>query len=117
MVQESNQEVVFRPTVTVRDAPVSDDELAKLIKEAAPLHIPLVMLPGETDSVTDVSSSGFEFFTKGNPPVTISAQWSVHIPDELRESVDWVQRLHDFLRACLERHDHESIGMATSNDS
>ena len=107
MVQESNQVVTFQPIVTVRDAPVPTDQLAMFLKEATTFHLPLVWLPGETDSVTDVGSFGFEFYTKGFPPVVVSLQWSV-IPEELKPIEEWVRRLHEFLRTCLELSDLQS---------
>jgi hypothetical protein len=100
-VRQSDSPVVFKPTISVRDAVVPAERLAALLQEASAFRVPVVW-SGDVEAVTsDVGGRGLEFFSRDQPPAALRLEWSYDTPPEWEPVLEWCGRLRQFLEDCL----------------
>jgi hypothetical protein len=101
LVEQTNKEASFQPTITVQDAEVPVDQFKSLLASGAKLRVPIAWLDEMKAVTCDVGSVGFEFFSLDQPPAAIRLQWAFDKPAEWQPVVDWVVQLRKFLERCL----------------
>jgi len=100
-VQEANKVLSLRPTISVRDVPVPEIELADFLSQAASFHVPIAWLDDDGMDITDVGSVGFEFLSRDQPPAVLRLQWSAGRPACWERIDQWYCKMRDFLEGSL----------------
>ena len=100
-VRDAKDVVTFRPTITVRDAPVSRERFSRLMEEASSFHLPIVWFGDRKAVSTDVGSVGFEVFGHSQPPAVLRLEWSVDKPASWEPVIAWHSEVRKFLEGCL----------------
>jgi hypothetical protein len=100
-IREAKEVVAFRPTITVRDAPVPYERFSLLMKEASSFHLPVVWSGDRAALTTDAGTIGFEVFGDSQPPAIISVEWSVDRPASWEPMIAWHAEVRRFLEACF----------------
>lgn len=93
--------VAFRPTITVRDAPVPNERFSTLMEVASNFHLPVVWFGDREANTLDVGSVGFEVFGDSGPPAVLRLQWSVDKPASWEPVIAWHSEVRKFLEGCL----------------
>ena len=97
-IRDAKDVVMFRPTITVRDAPVRCERFTRLMEDASTFHLPVVWFGDRKAVTTDVDSVGFEVFGHSQPPAVLRLEWSVDMPASWEPVIAW----HSEVRKCLE---------------
>src|SRR5262249_6639173 len=79
-IRDAKEVVAFRPTITVRDAPVPYERFSTLLQAASHLHLPIVWFRDREAVTTDAGSVGFEVFGDSQPPAVLRLEWSIDRP-------------------------------------
>jgi hypothetical protein len=93
--------VAFRPTITVRDAPVPNDRFATLMEVASTFHLPVVWFGDREANALDVGSVGLEVFGDSQPPAVLRLEWSFEKPASWEPVIAWHGEVRRFLEGCL----------------
>jgi hypothetical protein len=100
-IRDAKEEVAFRPTITVRDAPVPYERFSTLLQAASHLHLPFVWFRDREAVTTDAGSVGFEVFGDSQPPAVLRLGWSIDKPASWEPVIAWHGEVQKFLDGCL----------------
>ena len=99
--QDAKDVVAFKPTITVRDAPVPLMRFSALIEEASKFELPVAWFCDRAGSTLDVGSVGVEFFGSSYPHAVLRLEWSIERPTNWEPVIAWHWKARKFLEACL----------------
>jgi hypothetical protein len=100
-IRDAKDVVAFRPSITVRDAPVPYERFSPLIEEASNFHLPVVWFGDRAALTLDVGSVGFEVFGDSQPPAVLRLEWSIDKPTSWEPVIAWHSEVRTFLEGCL----------------
>ena len=100
-IRDARDVVAFRPTITVRDAPVPYERFSSLLEEASGFHLPVVWSGDRATLTTDVGSVGFEVLGDSQPPAVLRLEWSVDNPASWEPVIAWHGEIRRFLEGCF----------------
>ncbi|MBN9524385.1 hypothetical protein J0H58_38705 [bacterium] len=100
-VEQTEGVVSAEPAVAERWASVPREQLSALLREAVELRV-RVAWPDRRDSVSSgASGTGFEFFSRNQPPASLRLEWWDDTPPEWQPVIDWHGRVWRLLAGCL----------------
>jgi hypothetical protein len=100
-IPDAKEVVAFRPTITVRDAPVPNERFSTLMEAASNFHLPVVWFGDREAHTTDVGSVGFEVFGGSQPPAVLRLEWFIEKPASWEPVIAWHGEVRRFLEGCL----------------
>jgi hypothetical protein len=100
-VRDAQGVVAFRPTITVRDAPVPPERFTALIQEASDFHLPVLWFDDRASFTLDIGSVGFEVFGESQPPAVLRLEWSADKPRTWEPVIAWHNEVRKFLEGCF----------------
>lgn len=90
-----------QPVVKVRDADVPDKPFREVLAELSGHQIAAINLQDDGAAADDVSSFGFEYFSRDQPSATIRLEWSCHFPADWAPVIQTVEKIKKLLLGCL----------------
>jgi hypothetical protein len=99
--RDSQDVVAFKPTITVRDAPVPSIRFSALLEEASRFELPVAWFGDRARFMLDVGSVGVEFFGNSHSHAVLRLEWAVERPTNWEPVIAWHWKTRKFLEACL----------------